>query len=121
MSDWEYAPCGNHTTNIEHPCADCKVVELQAKLDEGNQWETDFWIVNAEKVDAEAKVEELQAKLDEQAEALDRYANGFQGGCYCCETVATKNMELQAENKRLNGLVARFREERLSRILEKIG
>ena len=90
MSDWEYAPCGNHTTNIEHPCADCKVVELQARL-------------------------------DEQAEALDRYANGFQGGCYCCETVATKNMELQAENKRLNGLVARFREERLSRIMEKIG
>ena len=34
-------------------------------------------------------------------EELERYHNGFKGGCYACETVAEKNIELKAENARL--------------------
>ena len=61
--------------------AEAKVKELQEQVDEANQWETDFWIVNAEKVDAEAKVEELQAIIGVDAvriKAFERRENELQ-------------------------------------------
>ena len=61
--------------------AEAKVKQLQEQVDEANQWETDFWIVNAEKVDAEAKVEELQAIIGVDAvriKAFERRENELQ-------------------------------------------
>ena len=39
----------------------------------------------------------LNARL---TELQDRVDNGFQGGCWCCESVATKNIELNAALER---------------------
>ena len=45
----------------------------------------------------------IGSALDDQADELerlreleDRVKNGFQGGCWCCEMVAMKNIELKA-------------------------
>lgn len=37
---------------------------------------------------------------------LQRYREGYQGSCYCCETVGEKNVQLEAENERLRGLLS---------------
>ena len=44
------------------------------------------------------------------SEELDKFKNGYQGGCYACEIVGEKNVALEAENKALRealGLIIR--------------
>ena len=39
----------------------------------------------------------LATERDEAYEQLDRYKNGYEGGCHACEIVAVRNQELLAE------------------------
>jgi len=41
--------------------------------------------------------DEIVRLLSEAYEQLDRYKNGYEGGCHACEIVAVRNQELLAE------------------------
>ena len=49
--------------------------------------------------------DKYKAKIAELEEELDRFKNGYQGGCYACEIVGEKNVALEAENQRLRELM----------------
>lgn len=53
------------------------------------------------------KVKELEADLEE---LQSKVKDGFQGGCWCCESVAMKNTELQEKLDRGRKLLPRWRE-----------
>jgi hypothetical protein len=42
-------------------------------------------------------VDDLVKERDEAYEQLDRYKNGYEGGCHACEVVAVRNQELLKE------------------------
>jgi len=42
-------------------------------------------------------VDNLVKERDDAYEQLDRYKNGYEGGCHACEVVAVRNQELLAE------------------------
>jgi hypothetical protein len=42
-------------------------------------------------------VDKLVKERDDAYEQLDRYKNGYEGGCHACEVVAVRNQELLAE------------------------
>ena len=46
-------------------------------------------------------LDDLIKERDEAYEQLDRYKNGYEGGCHACEIVAVRNQELLAEIERL--------------------
>jgi hypothetical protein len=42
-------------------------------------------------------VDDLVNERDQAYEQLDRYKNGYEGGCHACEVVAVRNQELLKE------------------------
>ena len=50
-------------------------------------------------------VDDLVNERDEAYEQLDRYKNGYEGGCHACEVVAVHNQELLAERELLRSTV----------------
>ena len=42
-------------------------------------------------------VDDLVNERDQAYEQLDRYKNGYEGGCHACEVVAIRNQELLKE------------------------
>ena len=42
-------------------------------------------------------VDNLVKERDDAYAQIDRYKNGYEGGCYACEVVAVRNQELLAE------------------------
>lgn len=42
-------------------------------------------------------VDDLVNERDQAYEQLDRYKNGYEGGCHACEVVAVRNQELLVE------------------------
>ena len=52
----------------------------------------------------------LKETIRELEEALDRYQNGYQGACYCCEPVGMENVRLKATMQELESEIARLRE-----------
>lgn len=52
----------------------------------------------------------LETKVRDMEEELDRYRNGFQGGCYACETVGENNVKLAERIKELEARIAELEE-----------
>ncbi|GAG99953.1 unnamed protein product [marine sediment metagenome] len=44
-----------------------------------------------------AQIRGLQRWNEKYRQEIEGFKNGFQGGCWCCECVAEKNVELVAE------------------------
>ena len=47
--------------------------------------------------DYENTIGRLDDRIAELEEELNRFRNGFQGGCYACEIVGEKNVELEQQ------------------------
>ena len=50
-------------------------------------------------------------RIAELERLADKVKNGFQGGCWCCETVAMTNVELKAKLERVEVLPAKLRKQ----------
>ena len=51
--------------------------------------------------------DEIVRLLSEAYEQLDRYKNGYEGGCHACEIVAVRNQELLAERDEARRIACR--------------
>ena len=61
-----------------------------------------------------ARIKELEAQVAAQSELIDMYQGGYKGGCYACETVGEKNVELEAQVVELKAQVVALQERILS-------
>jgi hypothetical protein len=59
--------------------------------------------------------DEIVRLLSEAYEQLDRYKNGYEGGCHACEIVAVRNQELLAERDLARREVCRWEANHLSK------
>jgi len=56
--------------------------------------------VSSQMIWMEQRIAELEAKVAGSNESLDKYRNGYQGSCWCCESVGMRNVELNTALER---------------------
>lgn len=54
-------------------------------------------------------IDSLKDRIDELEDVLGYFRDGYKGGCYACEIVGEKNVELHAENETLKNQLTECR------------
>lgn len=61
------------------------------------EWSQFTYAKTRREIDLERQLQEARATIESNATELDKYRNGYKGGCYACETVALTNQALEQE------------------------
>jgi len=70
-----------------------RTFDTQSKVDE-------VWALKTENTKLREHCRKLEAEVAGLNESLDKYRNGYQGSCWCCEPVGMRNVELNTALER---------------------
>ena len=89
-------------------CGSCEYRErLETKVAELQKENNDLMTISIPELQLDLK--DAGELIKSQNEALEKYRNGYQGSCWCCESVGMKNIELEATIKRVSPLPDKWR------------